>query len=726
MRFPFLTTRTKRAARTVKRTFGARDATGAKPAQAAPSAKAVPVAKAALAPVAKPAHAVLCVFLAILLSFASVPFACADDANAAGVSSAAAAAGVSGSATDESESADGCDADGSDGAIDASADAAEGEEVADDDGAAGVSSGAGASATPDDSAASATDTSSRPAALTSAAQETASEQGESASTPSSVNALASTVAAPAKQGVTSSIALLVIVIGYAGDANGVGAVAYDDIYDWNDAIFTGEGSVSGYYTDMSNGAFTFVPADESSAYGVDGNTNYSDTENDGIVHVTLPEAHGDWKGDFDDSTVASAMLASFARALAAADSSVDFARYDANENGLIETDELAVAFIVAGYEAAADVPTGAASMWSHAWSYSDAGKTAPTLDGVKVDKHIAISEKLGTANDGLIATQQEPTGVLVHELGHYVGLLDLYDTTADDDTIGAWSDYAVGELSLMARGDWASVIASTGTASYIPTALDAWSRVKLGWVTPTVVTKDGVYSVSTQDSKNGYSVLLVPTKRDGEYYLIENRSFTGHDVALASSYPDCENGGIVIWHIDNGVVEAYSLVNGVNAADHRAGIMPLYPALSDSSYEYVTTWKNTVPDLDHPFWTRSLMKDLYAGARWLTLPLYGKGSAADDPTALSSSGIRIEFLSDAGQVMKLRISFSGDQESEKANTQTKKAASHKALREASYAEEDGFASIPQTDDSWPAGLPLALVAAALLMLSARCQLRKCR
>ncbi len=36
---------------------------------------------------------------------------------------------------------------------------------------------------------------------------------------------------------------------------------------------------------------------ESSSHDTDGNTNASDAANNGVVHVTIPRAHGNWGGD---------------------------------------------------------------------------------------------------------------------------------------------------------------------------------------------------------------------------------------------------------------------------------------------------------------------------------------------------------------------------------------------------------------------------------------------
>ncbi|MDO4533875.1 MAG: M6 family metalloprotease domain-containing protein [Coriobacteriia bacterium] len=522
---------------------------------------------------------------------------------------------------------------------------------------------------------------------------------------------------PVLEPVSGAISLLVVVAGFLG-ADGKGAVASEDSYDWGNTIFGSDDSVSAYYRDMSGDAFTFAPAVESSAYGVDGNTNKVDAINDGIVHVNLPEAHGDWRDEYyDDNVVAGAMLAAFSRVLVAADAYVNFASYDANGNGKLETNELAIAFVIAGYETALSgdgLPANARSIWAHAWSYSDAGLKGPTLDGVTADDYIAVGEKTYDTSGKKPRSVQEPISILVHELGHYLGLPDLYSTTSDD---GRWSEHSVDATSLMADGELATVTDSKGRSVYKPVALDAWSRYELGWVKPTVVKKGGVYTVSAQGSKNGYSVLLVPTKNKGEYYLIENRTFSGHDAGLAGQYEDYKNGGIVIWHIDNGIVTRYLEGNQVNGGSHHPGVVPLYPEEDDYQFGYSLKYRASEPDTNYPFWTKSLFKELFPGATFLDLPLYG---TKDKPTARTLSGIRIEFLTGPGEDMRIRILMPGEEESQQ---EPEEEPAKSVVAPVSYEPAPECASgapcMPDTSDKLPYGAILAMLLSAAVAAFAR-------
>jgi hypothetical protein len=190
--------------------------------------------------------------------------------------------------------------------------------------------------------------------------------------------------------------------------------------------------------------------------------------------------------------------------------------------------------------------------------------------------------------------------------------------------------------------------------------MDAWSRYQLGWTMPTVVTSEGVYTITAQDSQNGYSTLLIPTANAGEYYLIENRTFTGRDAGLANMYRYYENGGLVIWHIDDNVVREYRASNAVNHTVHRPGVVPLFTELSDddsTGFQFSLNYKDSLALSSEPFWSRSMWKELFPHARALDLPLYGTGADADARIGRVLSGIKIEFLTDAGPEMRIRIAF---------------------------------------------------------------------
>jgi hypothetical protein len=119
-------------------------------------------------------------------------------------------------------------------------------------------------------------------------------------------------------------------------------------------------------------------------------------------------------------------------------------------------------------------------------------------------------------------------GVICHELGHFLGLPDLYDTDGSDGQ-------GIGSYGLMANS-WGF----DGTQHYPPHP-SPWSKIQLGWLAPTTLTS-GQHSIGA--AENMSSVYRIDEGYPaGEYLLVENRQPMGLDGAMPQ-------GGLAIWHID--------------------------------------------------------------------------------------------------------------------------------------------------------------------------------
>ena len=488
----------------------------------------------------------------------------------------------------------------------------------------------------------------------------------------------------------TTVPLLVVVVEFdGGDEGAKEAVPYDSAYDWSEAVFGGDDSLSSYFLDMSNGTFTFTPASETCSFGINGNHNEADAENDGVVHVTLHRGHGAWGTVNEDSTVAQEFGKVAREALDAAAISIDFTQFDENADGILTPEELAVCLCIAGYDASAFVDydrTDIPVIWPHSGKFAlqqqeDGSETTgddeewmPLDDvvddvtnspnetsrvSVQFDSYIALAEYLCFDEGKPETVSQEPLGILYHELGHHLGLPDLYALNAHA-TDESWGDYRVGELSLMDGGAWAE--AADGQSSdefrYQPTALDAWSRSALGWTKPQIASTSGDYTVTSQLSKHGYSALLVPTSDPDEYYLLENRQAEGHDAALANEYATGNpRGGIVIWHIDKSAYRIFGADNQVNDTDHTPAVMEQF--FERESDGYTTNWQRGTPVLDQPFYDREACQDNLAdGSIAIELPLYGNMDAA--PSDRTESGITVRFPTESAREMTVHVEFATD------------------------------------------------------------------
>ncbi|MBN1165379.1 MAG: M6 family metalloprotease domain-containing protein [Candidatus Krumholzibacteriota bacterium] len=157
----------------------------------------------------------------------------------------------------------------------------------------------------------------------------------------------------------------------------------------------------------------------------------------------------------------------------ALDAQVDFGLYDndgpdgypnsGDDDGFV--DLLVVVHSTAGAECEGGIST---HMWSHSWQYSRwnaQGEPLVTADqaagggNVKIEDYI-VAPSL-SCESGMIEI-----GVFCHELGHSLGLPDLYDYNGGGSGVGYWG--------LMGEGNW--------NTPRSPAHPCAWSKEQLGWV----------------------------------------------------------------------------------------------------------------------------------------------------------------------------------------------------------------------------------------------------
>jgi M6 family metalloprotease-like protein len=193
--------------------------------------------------------------------------------------------------------------------------------------------------------------------------------------------------------------------------------------------------------------------------------------------------------------------------LLTADACVNFAAFDADANGRLTPDELAILVVNDPYNAG-DV--GGATR----------AATVSGLDGKTWNDKVARADV--TAN----------TLTWQHETAH-----ELFDVR---DFYG----FGVGALDLFGP---------TGSATDLQFMASAYLRTKLGWITPTVVTRDGYYDVPSAASSPTAFILYdydTPDGLDGaaDYFIVENRR------RVAGTYDrNASDSGLVVWRIDEAV-----------------------------------------------------------------------------------------------------------------------------------------------------------------------------
>ncbi len=199
------------------------------------------------------------------------------------------------------------------------------------------------------------------------------------------------------------------------------------------------------------------------------------------------------------------------------DEDLDYSQYDNNHDGNV--DSLIIIHQGQGQEFSGD-PT---DIWSHKSSIS-----YETNDGVEVRGYTMQPERLDWEENIYITT----IGVICHELGHGLGLPDLYDTDGSSDGIGDWG--------LMGHGSWNY----HNVPGDSPAHLTGWSKLQLEWVNPSVLDDyHGSLAFDEVELHEDIGIYNNPVRKDIEYFLFENRQKTGYDSALPGH-------GLLIYHID--------------------------------------------------------------------------------------------------------------------------------------------------------------------------------
>ena len=441
---------------------------------------------------------------------------------------------------------------------------------------------------------------------------------------------------------TKVIPLLVIVVGFNN-------VDYEKNFDWNEQLFNSANSgeprrtLQQYYLDMSYNQMTFVPVKEDSAYKKDGNSCIKDTINDGIVHVRVPVDHKLWPTDADtDSPFPSGQV------LQQAEKYVDFSRYDLNRDDNISENELAIVFVLAGYNSVKNAqrkyPFGK-SLYLHPFFDQE---TIPFSDGRVKKSKVCIPEQSELECYDYAPTIT-PMGIFAHELAHHLGIQDFYYGEETPD-IG-WEAYQPDYLSLMSSGNYGETLQGDPR----PFSLDIWSRIRLGWIKPVLMQANTPYqltSAGTVEDNGKPRALRINTIRENEYYLLENRQFESWDQGLGRKI-GAEKGGIILWHV-------------YESEDNPTGALPyitpksqpgLTPVYREEDANGKVSLIGTKVLHQYPFFDQTIQKTAYSEVEvngYLNLPLYPK-NILDEPFMRKYSCTGITFSSESGKIMTVEM-----------------------------------------------------------------------
>uniref|UniRef100_UPI003FF11C4F M6 family metalloprotease domain-containing protein n=1 Tax=Prevotella sp. TaxID=59823 RepID=UPI003FF11C4F len=262
-----------------------------------------------------------------------------------------------------------------------------------------------------------------------------------------------------------------------------------------------KGSVSDYFYDMSKGTYT------------------PQFDVVGPYKLNQPSLYYG-KGENDNT------YALVSDACKAADKDVDFSRYDADGDGMVDL----VYIIYAGY------PASMSGNPNDIWPKSGPGNDSfGTYDGKKVCRfgvhaELNFGRELNQKNGFLLSG----IGLFCHEFSHTLGLPDLYPTVdaskVDNQNPEMWD--------LMDGGEY------TYNGGYCPTPYSPWEMDAMGWAKPIELSdeKQTVTLKSYGKERIAYKI----KGENKEYLLLQNIQIGGWWTGVAYVYKT----GMLVWRID--------------------------------------------------------------------------------------------------------------------------------------------------------------------------------
>ncbi|WP_278549285.1 Synerg-CTERM sorting domain-containing protein [Cloacibacillus evryensis] len=369
------------------------------------------------------------------------------------------------------------------------------------------------------------------------------------------------------------------------------------------------------------------------------------------------------------------------------DKKFDFSKYDKNGDKKITEDELAVYFVLAGFEDSGTnkIKTDKSiSIWAHQW-FSLYGSSDGDDSRVQMEGGYTLA--LWAMNGEVTAMRQGDknefyrmpvTGTMCHELGHQLcSLPDLYDTSYFNNGVGVYSLMA-GGCDGFAKGEYSGAR---------PVNLDAWSRYYLGWDSPKSVTGTAAAAtvkIGKQSYGEGSSCASVmvngPKSLPYQYYLMEVRDRStetgGWDAGLYGIISDDQAAaakGVLLIHADE-TVGSGSLAQGndINALykdesrkeqlNAHQGIMSVWP-YEDSRAK--TPEKLTIAE-EYALWYKGNANAKASGLTpdsafaWLISKFY---KTIDSASVDEYSGISLTNFSEPADEMTATLAMAEEQPS---------------------------------------------------------------
>ncbi len=297
-------------------------------------------------------------------------------------------------------------------------------------------------------------------------------------------------------------------------------------------------------------------------------TTYYDELSNGLLEIDATV--GDWINLDDDKTYYAGRTHHLINALVELlPDSFDFGKFDndgpddipnsGDDDGYV--DVLLVVHSALGSECATKVDSSKDNIWSHRSSvFRDSGGLSRGYatkskrvsmpdspgrrnpDSIKVNTYIIMGAQGG--DDACTPNEPLSIGTLTHELGHVLGLPELYGATSPPGPgIGRWGLMGIGNLQVPSR----------------PVHMTAWAKAQLGWVTEVLIENDTILEISPiVESDTSY---VVPIAGTNEHLILANRQPMGADTSLVTRSPwgGVLGKGLLIWRVDSVLMRTHGL-----------------------------------------------------------------------------------------------------------------------------------------------------------------------
>lgn len=342
------------------------------------------------------------------------------------------------------------------------------------------------------------------------------------------------------------------------------------------------------------------------------------------------------------------------------DASIDFSQYDGDDNGDVD----AVIFIRAGNGQEDSHYSG--DIWSYAMVYPPGSGPGP-YDGMYIPRwntspetrplHDSLNPAIFSGVDTIANIR-----VFAHELGHNIGLPDLYDYDAKLKTSTFYTpsdsnDHPVYDWCILGFGGYG--ILSIG--SNVPSHLCGWSKKEAGWVTP-VTLNGGKYEnlvINNIETTPDNSLYKLPIDlANGEYYLLEYRNsystgkfdkfdsdFSVYFWPLLTYGCDRMDRGLLITHVHDSLGAYYWRIN-YGLPDYPHYTVAVVDAGYNPSRNYTTNPEGNVSDSAqwwYPYESRkgALFSNSVAGQETFSPTTYPSSDGYYGPSGIT---VRIDSI----------------------------------------------------------------------------------